>query len=68
MQIKSLLAFLIGFGAWKSGFSELIWPKHPAIMTGIIVGIMTAVLQYALPDRKEEPESDGEGSPPRTKI
>lgn len=68
MRIKSLLAFLIGGGAHASGFSELIWPRHPAIVTGIIVAIMAAILEFVLPDRKEEPEAGSDEAPPVTKV
>jgi hypothetical protein len=49
----SLLASIIGTGAWFFGFANKIWPRHPQWAVFFLTIAATFILLYVLPEPEE---------------
>jgi len=46
----SLVASVIGTGAWMLGLTRAIWPAHPQLAAFLLTILATVVLVYIWPD------------------
>jgi hypothetical protein len=49
----SLLASVIGTGAWMLGLTHTIWPQHPQWAGFFLTFAATVILRYIWPEREE---------------
>ena len=57
----SLLASVIGTGAWILGITKKMWPAHPQWAVFFLTLGATVVLLYLLPDPKANNQKNGAG-------
>jgi len=46
----SLLASVMGTGAWLLGLTQAIWPAHPLLAVFFLTLVATVVLRYVWPE------------------
>jgi hypothetical protein len=50
----SLVASVIGTGAWMLGFTRAIWPTHPQLAVFLLTIAVTLVLVYVWPEPQKK--------------